>query len=105
MPRWRNGRRARFRCVCREACTPILAGAGFVLVPSDEAEYCTASDVGETESAETALCETIAVMVTAIVTFSAVLKLLKCIFQQINVAVSISHTANAHVGKDDAAAF
>ena len=20
MPRWRNGRRARFRCVCREAC-------------------------------------------------------------------------------------
>lgn len=62
---------------------PILAGAGFVLVPSDEAEYCTASDVGETELAETALCETIAVMVTAIVTFSAVLKLLKCIFQQV----------------------
>ena len=37
MPRWRNGRRARFRCVCREACrfpdflvlnpeaTPLLA--------------------------------------------------------------------------------
>ena len=60
----------------------MLEGAGFVLVPKEGVEYCTASDVGETASAETALCD--ARTATAAITASlrSVLNLLKCIFQQ-----------------------
>ena len=60
---------------------PVLPGAGFVLVPSDGAEYCTASDVGDTVSAAAAPCAATAASAAASAAFRTVLNLLKCILQ------------------------
>ena len=59
----------------------MLEGAGFVLVPKEGVEYCTANDVGETASAETALCDANTAIAAITAPLRSVLNLLKCIFQ------------------------